>query len=49
MSCQWDACFDAAERWAGAAIELFPRDAELLLARGSVREESATLGSTRHG
>jgi tetratricopeptide (TPR) repeat protein len=45
VSCQWDACFDAAERWAGAGIELFPRDAELLLARGSVREESATLGS----
>jgi tetratricopeptide (TPR) repeat protein len=44
-SCQWDACFDAAERWAGAGIEVFPRDAELLLARGSVREESATLGS----
>lgn len=44
-SCQWDACFDAAERWAGEAIELFPRDAELLLARGSVREESATLGT----
>jgi tetratricopeptide (TPR) repeat protein len=44
-SCQWDACFDAAERWAGEAIEIFPRDAELLLARGSVREESATLGT----
>ena len=44
-SCQWDACFDAAERWAGEAIEVFPRDAELLLARGSVREESATLGT----
>ena len=44
-SCQWDACFDAAERWAGEAIEIFPRDAELLLARGSVREENATLGT----
>ena len=44
-ACQWDACFEAAERWAGAGIEVFPRDAELLLARGSVREESATLGS----
>jgi tetratricopeptide (TPR) repeat protein len=44
-TCQWDACFDAAERWAGEAIEVFPRDAELLLARGSVREESATLGA----
>ena len=42
-SCQWDACFDAAERWAGEAIALYPLDAELLLARGSVREESATL------
>ena len=45
MSCQWDACFDAAESWAGEAIEIFPRDAKLLLARGSVREESATLGA----
>jgi tetratricopeptide (TPR) repeat protein len=43
-SCQWDACFEQAERWASEAIELLPRDAELLLARGSVREEVATLG-----
>jgi tetratricopeptide (TPR) repeat protein len=42
-SCQWDACFEAAERWAGEAIALYPLDAELLLTRGSVREESATL------
>jgi tetratricopeptide (TPR) repeat protein len=45
LSCQWDACFDGAERWAGEAIEIFPHDAELLLARGSVREEMATLGT----
>lgn len=45
ISSQWDACFETAERWAGMGIELFPRDAELLLARGSVREESATLGA----
>jgi tetratricopeptide (TPR) repeat protein len=44
-ACQWDACFDSAERWAGEGLEIFPRDAELLLARGSVREESATLGA----
>lgn len=49
VSCQWDACFDAAERWAGEAIELFPRDAELLLARGSVREEAAVLGAEAPG
>jgi tetratricopeptide (TPR) repeat protein len=46
LQCQWDACFDGAERWAGEAIEIYPRDAELLLDRGSVREELATLGST---
>jgi tetratricopeptide (TPR) repeat protein len=45
LSCQWDACFDGAERWAGEAIAIFPRDAGLLLARGSVREEMATLGT----
>ena len=44
-SCQWDACFEAAERWAGEAIALYPLDAELLLTRGSVREESATLNT----
>jgi tetratricopeptide (TPR) repeat protein len=43
-SCQWDACFADAERWAGDAIQLFPADAELLLDRGSVREEVATIG-----
>jgi len=48
-SCQWDACFDAAERWAGEAIALYPLDAELLLARGSVREESATLARESPG
>ena len=45
----WDACFDAAERWAGEAIALYPLDAELLLARGSVREESATLARESPG
>ena len=44
MSCQWDGCFVEGDRWAGEAIAIFPRDAELLVARGSVREESATLG-----
>ena len=44
MSCQWDACFADAEHWANGAIQLFPRDAELLLARGSAREELATIG-----
>jgi tetratricopeptide (TPR) repeat protein len=44
MSCQWDGCFEEADRWAGEAIAIFPRDADLLVARGSVREESATLG-----
>ncbi len=43
-SCQWDACFASAEHWANGAIQLFPRDAELLLARGSAREELATIG-----
>jgi tetratricopeptide (TPR) repeat protein len=43
LQSQWDACFHGAERWAGEAIELFPKDAELLLDRGSVREEMATL------
>lgn len=40
---QWDACFEIAERWATQAIEIFPKDAPLLLARGCVREEVATL------
>ena len=45
LQCQWDACFGDAERWAGDAILSFPRDTELLIARGSVREEVATIGS----
>jgi tetratricopeptide (TPR) repeat protein len=44
LSCQWDGCFEEADRWAGEAIEIYPRDADLLLARGSVREEAATIG-----
>ena len=44
LSCQWDACFEASRQWAGEAIELFPKDAALRLARGSANEESATLG-----
>jgi tetratricopeptide (TPR) repeat protein len=43
-SCQWDACFADAEHWANGAIQLLPGDAELLLARGSAREELATIG-----
>src|SRR5262249_32827255 len=35
----WDA-----EAWATNAITTFPRDADLLLARGCVREETATIG-----
>jgi tetratricopeptide (TPR) repeat protein len=48
-SCQWDACFLDAKRWAGEGLKLFPREAELLLAVGSAIEESATVwtgGST---
>jgi len=47
--CQWDCCLPDAEHWAREGIKLFPRDPELLLAVGSVLEESATLwpgGST---
>src|SRR5258708_1931157 len=47
--CQWDCCLLEAERWAREGLTLFPRDPELLLAAGSVLEESATLwpgGST---
>jgi tetratricopeptide (TPR) repeat protein len=44
MQCQWDACFADAERWANDAVLSFPRDTELLIARGSVREEIATIG-----
>jgi tetratricopeptide (TPR) repeat protein len=42
-SCQWDCCLLDAERWAREGLKLFPRDPELLLAVGSVLEESATL------
>jgi tetratricopeptide (TPR) repeat protein len=42
---QWDACLADAERWAREGLELFPRDAELLLAAGSALEEHATLSS----
>ncbi|HET9315663.1 MAG TPA: hypothetical protein VFQ51_08740, partial [Vicinamibacteria bacterium] len=45
LQCQWDACFADAQLWASNAVEIFPRDADLLLARGSVREEVATIGS----
>jgi hypothetical protein len=48
-NCQWDCCLLNAERWARDGLKLFPRDPELLLAVGSVLEESATLwpgGST---
>jgi len=41
-SCQWDACFLEAQRWAREGLKLFPRDAELLLSAGSTIEESAT-------
>jgi tetratricopeptide (TPR) repeat protein len=44
VSCQWEACFADAEHWANGAIQLLPGDAELLLARGSAREELATIG-----
>jgi tetratricopeptide (TPR) repeat protein len=47
--CQWDCCLLDAARWAREGLTLFPRDPELLLAAGSVLEESATLwpgGST---
>jgi tetratricopeptide (TPR) repeat protein len=47
LQCQFDACFEEAEAWAANAIELFPRDGDLLLARGSVREELATIGWAR--
>lgn len=40
---QWDACFPEAQRWAREGLKLFPRDPELLLAAGSVLEESATI------
>jgi tetratricopeptide (TPR) repeat protein len=44
--CQWDACFDDADYWAREGLNLFPRDPDLLLAVGSVLEETATLGVT---
>lgn len=44
LQAQWDACFADAEHWASDAIVSFPRDTELLIARGSVREEVATIG-----
>ena len=44
LSCQWDACFVDAESFANNAVDSFPKDAELLLTRGSVREEVATIG-----
>ncbi len=44
LQCQWDACFTAAERWASDAVRVFPKDTDLLLARGSIREEVATVG-----
>jgi tetratricopeptide (TPR) repeat protein len=40
---QLDACFEDALAQAHAGLELFPRDAELFLAAGSVLEERATL------
>src|SRR5262249_21737103 len=44
LQCQDDACFFDGECWATDALATFPRDTGLLLARGSVREESATIG-----
>jgi len=44
LQCQWDACFTDAELWATDAVEMFPMDTALLLTRGSVREEVATIG-----
>jgi hypothetical protein len=44
LQCQWDACFADAEHWGSDAILSFPLDTELLIARGSVREELATIG-----
>src|SRR5262249_29910457 len=44
-NCQWDACFRDAEYWAREGLKLFPRDIDLLLAVGSVLEESATLSA----
>lgn len=46
-SCQWDACFPEAQRWAREALELFPRDAAMLLAKASALEEQATLPANR--
>jgi Flp pilus assembly protein TadD len=43
LTSQWDACFDHAERWADEALALYPREAVLLLDRGSVHEERAVL------
>jgi len=45
--CQWDFCLEAALRWARDGLKLFPRDAPLLLAVGSVLEESATLADVK--
>lgn len=47
LQCQWDACFADAEHWSSDAILSFPRDTELLIARGSVREEFGTIGFPR--
>ena len=46
---QLDACFEDAVAEARAGLELFPRDAELLVAAGSVLEERATLPLTAEG
>lgn len=44
LRCQWDACLEDGLQWARRGIALFPRDARLLFAAGSILEETAVLG-----
>lgn len=47
LRCQWDSCFDHGLRWARDGLKLFPSDALLQLAAGSIIEENATLSLVR--
>jgi tetratricopeptide (TPR) repeat protein len=45
LRCQWDACLADGLQWGREALGLFPRDAKLLFAVGSILEETAVLGA----
>ena len=40
---QWDGCFDEARQWIDKALRLFPDDADLLLASGTLHESVGAL------